>query len=66
VLDIANKREAKIIDIKEERGIYKVILDIAVDKTFGISNELRNETSGYATWGAEFLGYKPKTAEHAY
>jgi len=61
VLDIANKREAKVVNIKEERGMYKVILDIAVDRSFGISNELRSETSGYATWGAEFLGYRSKT-----
>ncbi|MEQ9716023.1 MAG: hypothetical protein ABGF52_10870, partial [Candidatus Asgardarchaeum sp.] len=39
--------------------LYKIIAEIPVRFSFGISNELRDVSKGYATWGAEHLGYRP-------
>lgn len=58
VTDILNKRKGKIISIQQSQYLYKVVVEIPVRNTFGLSSELRSETRGYATWGAEFIGFK--------
>lgn len=56
---VLNKRNAKIISMTQEKYLYKIIAEIPVRFTFGISNELRDVSRGYATWGAEHIGYRP-------
>ena len=58
VTGILNRREGKILSITQEKYVYKIKAEIPVRTSFGLSKELRTVTRGYATWGAEFLGYK--------
>ena len=58
VTGILNRREGKVLSITQEKYVYKIKAEIPVRTSFGLSKELRTVTRGYATWGAEFLGYK--------
>lgn len=59
IVAVLNKRLAKILTIDSFKYLYKVIAEMPVRFSFGISNELRDVSKGYATWGAEHLGYRP-------
>ena len=59
IVAVLNKRLAKILTIDSFKYLYKIIAEIPVRFSFGISNELRDVSKGYATWGAEHLGYRP-------
>ena len=58
VTGILNRREGKIRNITQEKYVYKIKAEIPIRTSFGLSKEIRTITRGYATWGAEFLGYK--------
>ncbi len=55
---ILAKRRGDISEINSERSLYKIIAEIPVRESFGLANEIRTETSGWATWGAKTGGYR--------
>jgi elongation factor 2 len=66
---ILAKRRGDISEIDSERSLYKMSAEIPVRKSFGLANEIRAETSGWATWGAktgEYREIKPPKVEEEY
>ncbi|MBN2228728.1 MAG: GTP-binding protein [Candidatus Thorarchaeota archaeon] len=55
---ILSKRKGHILEINSERTLYKIDADIPVRESFGLANEIRTSTSGWATWGARPGGYR--------
>jgi len=50
---ILAKRKGHVLEIDSERTLYKIHAEIPVRESFGLANEMRTETSGWATWGAK-------------
>ncbi len=66
---ILARRRGDISEIDSERSLYKMRAEIPVRKSFGLANEIRTETSGWATWGAktgEYRKIKPPKIEEEY
>ncbi len=55
---ILSKRKGQVLEINSERSLYKIDAEIPVRETFGLANEIRTATSGWATWGAQAGGYR--------
>ncbi len=55
---ILAKRKGQILEINSERTLFKINAEIPVRESFGLANEIRTETSGWATWGARSGGYR--------
>ena len=55
---ILAKRKGEILEINSERTLFKLDAEIPVRESFGLANEIRTETSGWATWGAQSGGYR--------
>jgi len=55
---ILARRRGDISEINSERSLYKIVAEIPVRESFGLANEIRTETSGWATWGAKSGGYR--------
>ncbi len=55
---ILARRKGDILDIDSERALYRIVAEIPVEQSFGLANEIRTETSGWATWGAKLGGYR--------
>jgi elongation factor 2 len=55
---ILAKRKGQILEINSERTLYKIDAEIPVRESFGLANEIRTSTSGWATWGARSGGYR--------
>lgn len=55
---ILARRKGDIIEIDSERSLYRIIAEIPVGESFGLANEIRKDTSGWATWGAKPSGYR--------
>lgn len=55
---ILAKRKGKILEIESERHLYKIEAEIPVRESFGLADEMRTTTSGWATWGAETGEYR--------
>jgi elongation factor 2 len=66
---ILARRRGEISEIDSERSLYKMNAEIPVRESFGLANEIRAETSGWATWGAktgEYREIKPPKVEEEY
>lgn len=55
---ILARRKGDITDIDSERSLYRITAEIPVAESFGLANEIRTETSGWATWGAKAADYR--------
>jgi elongation factor 2 len=55
---ILARRKGDILEINSERTLYRITAEIPVEESFGLANEIRTETSGWATWGAKPGGYR--------
>ncbi|MFW9907742.1 MAG: GTP-binding protein [Candidatus Thorarchaeota archaeon] len=69
ISSILARRRGDISEIDSERALYKIIAEIPVRESFGLANEIRTETSGWATWGAkagEYREIRPDEEEEVY
>jgi elongation factor 2 len=55
---ILAKRKGQILEINSARTLYRIEAEIPVKESFGLANEIRTSTSGWATWGARSGGYR--------
>ncbi len=55
---ILARRKGHILEIDSERTLYRISAEIPVGQSFGLANEIRTATSGWATWGAKAGGYR--------
>ncbi|MGY5872155.1 MAG: GTP-binding protein [Candidatus Thorarchaeota archaeon] len=55
---ILAKRKGQVLEINSERSLFKIDAEIPVRESFGLANEIRTSTSGWATWGARPGGYR--------
>lgn len=55
---ILAKRKGQVLEINSDRSLYRIDAEIPVRESFGLSNEIRTSTSGWATWGARAGGYR--------
>jgi len=55
---ILARRKGQVHEIDSERSLYRIIAEIPVRESFGLANEIRTSTSGWATWGARAGGYR--------
>jgi len=55
---ILAKRKGHVLEINSERTLFKIEAEIPVRESFGLANEIRTSTSGWATWGARAGGYR--------
>ena len=55
---ILARRKGQILEINSERTLYKIDAEISVRESFGLANEIRTSTSGWATWGARSGGFR--------
>ena len=55
---ILSKRKGQVLEINSERSLYRLEAEIPVRESFGLANEIRTSTSGWATWGAEAGGFR--------
>ena len=58
VSSILAKRKGHVLEINSERSLFKIDAEIPVRESFGLANEIRTSTSGWATWGAQAGGYR--------
>lgn len=58
VSSILAKRKGHVLEINSERSLFKIDAEIPVRESFGLANEIRTSTSGWATWGARAGGYR--------
>jgi len=58
---ILAKRKGQVLEINSERTLFKIDAEIPVRESFGLANEIRTSTSGWATWGARAGGYRSPT-----
>jgi elongation factor 2 len=55
---ILSKRKGQVFEINSDRSLYRIDGEIPVRESFGLANEIRTATSGWATWGARAGGYR--------
>lgn len=55
---ILARRKGQVFEIDSERSLYRITAEIPVRESFGLANEIRTSTSGWATWGAKAGGYR--------
>jgi len=55
---VLSKRKGQVLEINSERSLYRLEAEIPVRESFGLANEIRTSTSGWATWGAEAGGFR--------
>ncbi len=55
---IIARRKGHILEIDSERSFFKISAEIPVRSSFGLANEIRTTTSGWATWGAKAGEYR--------
>lgn len=55
---ILSKRKGQVLEIDSERSLFRLDAEIPVRESFGLANEIRTSTSGWATWGAKAGGYR--------
>ena len=55
---ILSKRKGQVFEINSERSLYRIDAEIPVRESFGLANEIRTSTSGWATWGAQAGGFR--------
>jgi elongation factor 2 len=57
---ILSKRKGLVLEINSDRSLYRIDAEIPVRSSFGLANEIRTSTSGWATWGARAGGYRDR------
>jgi elongation factor 2 len=62
---ILARRRGQVLEINSERSLYRLTAEIPVRESFGLANEIRTSTSGWATWGAKAGGYRDVTDSEA-
>jgi len=55
---ILSKRKGQVFEINSDRSLYRIDAEIPVRESFGLANEIRTSTSGWATWGAKAGGFR--------
>lgn len=55
---IISRRKGQVLEINSNRSLYRLDAEIPVKESFGLANEIRTSTSGWATWGARTGGYR--------
>lgn len=55
---ILSKRKGQVFEINSDRSLYRIDAEIPVRESFGLANEIRTSTSGWATWGAQAGGFR--------
>jgi elongation factor 2 len=55
---IVAKRQGRVLQIDSQRTLFRVEAEIPIRESFGLANEIRTSTSGWATWGAKAGGYR--------
>jgi elongation factor 2 len=55
---ILAKRKGQVLEINSERSLYRIDAEIPVRESFGLANEIRTSTSGWAAWGAQAGGFR--------
>jgi len=55
---IIARRKGHILEIDSERSFFKITAEIPVRSSFGLANEIRTTTSGWASWGAKAGEYR--------
>jgi elongation factor 2 len=55
---ILSKRKGHVLEINSDRSLYRIDAEIPVRESFGLANEIRTSTSGWATWGARAGGFR--------
>lgn len=55
---ILSKRKGQVLEINSDRSLFRIKAEIPVRESFGLANEIRTSTSGWATWGAQAGGYR--------
>jgi elongation factor 2 len=55
---ILSKRKGQVLEIDSDRSLFRIEAEIPVRESFGLANEIRTSTSGWATWGARAGGYR--------
>ena len=58
---ILARRKGHVLEIRSERTLYKIDAEIPVRESFGLANEIRTSTSGWATWGARSGGFRSQS-----
>lgn len=59
ITSILARRKGQVLKIDSEKALYRIEAEIPVRESFGLANEMRTETSGWATWGAKPTQYRP-------
>ncbi|NWF96867.1 MAG: hypothetical protein HXY34_12060, partial [Candidatus Thorarchaeota archaeon] len=59
VTAILMRRKGRVLEMDSERTLYRIEAELPVSESFGLANELRTATSGWATWGARPGEYRP-------
>jgi elongation factor 2 len=53
------RRKGEVLEIQTERTLARIEAELPVRESFGLANEIRTSTSGWASWGAQSGGYRP-------
>lgn len=56
---IIARRKGQVLEIQTERTLARIEAELPIRESFGIANEIRTSTSGWASWGAQSGGYRP-------
>jgi elongation factor 2 len=53
------RRKGEVLEIQTERNLSRIEAELPVRESFGLANEIRTSTSGWASWGAQNVGFRP-------
>jgi elongation factor 2 len=56
---ILAKRKGEVLEIQTQRTLARIEAELPIRESFGLANEIRTSTSGWASWGAQSGGYRP-------
>jgi elongation factor 2 len=55
---ILARRKGHVLEIQTERTLARIEAELPIRESFGLANEIRTSTSGWASWGAQSGGYR--------
>jgi elongation factor 2 len=55
---ILARRKGQVLEIQTERTLARIEAELPIRESFGLANEIRTSTSGWASWGAQSGGYR--------
>jgi elongation factor 2 len=53
-----SRRKGEILEIQTNRTLSRIEAELPIRESFGLANEIRTSTSGWASWGAQSGGYR--------